>query len=213
MASNKGGCGKSTLAIHLAVTAHMMGCDTVLADLDAHSQTVKEWASIRENTSPLVLSASPEDVPALQQQARDEKFQLMILDCPPCQSPALQSVLAIADLVVAPMQPRFADLQALPHFVNAMAGNYRYTVVLNACTPGLLAQPSTKTREIMALLTKHKIPVADVWLTHREALADALHGGQAIREYAPDTQAALDIQKLWAYLRQQLLATSPHKSA
>ena len=51
--SHKGGTGKSTLAIHLAVEAHKQNLDTLIVDLDHRSSTVAEWAAIRSEKRPL----------------------------------------------------------------------------------------------------------------------------------------------------------------
>lgn len=64
-ASTKGGCGKSTLAIHLAVTAQQAGQDTLLADLNSHSQTAAKWAAERQLDTPTVIWATADDIPTL----------------------------------------------------------------------------------------------------------------------------------------------------
>jgi chromosome partitioning protein len=46
--SHKGEVGKSTLAIHLAVQAHLQGLDRLLVDFDIVSRAASEWASIRQ---------------------------------------------------------------------------------------------------------------------------------------------------------------------
>ena len=55
--SHKGGTGKSTLAIHLAVAAQAEGQEVLLVDLDHHSASVAEWASAREDEQPLAVTA------------------------------------------------------------------------------------------------------------------------------------------------------------
>ena len=201
LASTKGGCGKSTLAIHLAVAAQQAGLDTLLADLDPHSQTAAEWATERDASTPTVIRATADDIQALQQQAQSEAFDLLVLDCPPYIDATVRSATQAADFTLIPTPPRFADLRVIPRVIERT--HPPFAVVLNACPPGLNAQPASKTLEVWQLLTDNKIPVADVWITRREAFADALNGGQAIVEFDTYGKAAAEIRALWAWLQRQ----------
>lgn len=202
LASTKGGCGKSTLAIHLAVTAQQAGQDTLLADLDPHSQTSAEWAAERQIDTPTVIRATADDIPTLQQQARSEEFEVLILDCPPYIDKVVHAATTVADFTLIPAQPRFADIRVLPRVIEQV--NPPFSVVLNACTPGLLGQPSSKTLEAMTLLQDSAIPVAPKWITRREAFADALNSGQAVTEFEHSGKGAREIKALWQWVRQQL---------
>ncbi|MCB1810646.1 MAG: ParA family protein [Candidatus Competibacteraceae bacterium] len=201
LASTKGGCGKSTLAIHLAVCAQLAGRETLLADLDPHSQTVAEWAGEREQSMPTVIRATADDIHALQHQAESENFDLLVLDCPPYLDAVAKAATAAADFTLIPAQPRFADIRVLPRVIETISPPF--AVVLNACTPGLNALPSSKTLEVMALLQDHRIPVASPWITRREAFADALNGGQAVQEFDTHGKAAAEIHRLWDWLQAQ----------
>ena len=201
LASTKGGCGKSTLAIHLAVCAQLAGWETLLADLDPHSQTAAEWAGERASTTPTVIRATADDIQALQQQAQAEGFDLLVLDCPPYLDAVAQAATQAADFTLIPAQPRFADIRVLPRVIEQIS--LPFAVVLNACTPGLNALPSRKTLEVLTLLKDHQIPVVSRWITRREAFADALNGGQAVQEFEAHGKAAAEIQRLWAWLQGQ----------
>ena len=83
LAGQKGGSGKSTVAIHLAALAQSQGRETLLADLDPHSQTAAEWGSERTQALPVIIRATADDLAALLAQAEDEGFDLVLLDLPP----------------------------------------------------------------------------------------------------------------------------------
>lgn len=201
LASTKGGCGKSTLAIHLAVAAQQAGRETLLADLDPHSQTAAEWAAEREAPTPTVIRATADDIHALQQQAQDEGFDLLVLDCPPYIDGVVSAATTAADFTLIPAQPRFADIRVLPRVIERVSPPF--AVVLNGCTPGLNTLPSSKTQEVWVLLRDNAIPVASAWITRREAFADALNGGQAVVEFEAHGKAASEIRVLWAWVQRQ----------
>ena len=201
VSSQKGGSGKSTVAIHLAVAAQASGIETIIADLDPHSQTAAEWASERSSEQPMVVTAHADDIEVLQKQALDEGFGLLILDCPPYVDDVVRLATKLADYTLIPAQPRFADIRTLPRII----GNVHkpYSVILNVCTPGLHGGESTKTREARAVLEDAGIPVAPLHITRREAFSDALNGGTAVFEFEPEGKAAREVAVLWKWLKEQ----------
>jgi len=202
IASQKGGCGKSTLAVHIAVMAEKEGVDTLIADLDPHSQTSAEWALEREAEVPVVVTAHADDIKTLQQQAKEEGFGLLILDCPPYIDKVVKQATEIADYTLIPAQPRFADLRTLPRVIENVAPPF--SVVLNVCTPGINGQESSKTREARKLIEESDIPISRVSIVRREAFSDALNGGEAVIEFESQGKAAKEIQDLWEWLQEEL---------
>lgn len=202
VASQKGGSGKSTIAIHIAVMAQMQGIEVLIADLDPHSQTAAEWAGERDTGSPLVITAHEEDLEALQKQASSEGFGLLVLDCPPYVDSIVKTATKIADFTLIPAQPRFADIRTLPRVVESV--HPPFSVILNACQPGHNGMETTKTREARQLLTDSGIPVAKPTLTRRESLADSLNGGEAVIEFEPNGKAAAEIEQMWNWIKGEL---------
>jgi len=199
VASQKGGSGKSTITIHLAVAAQQAGMDTIVADLDPHSQTSAEWAAERSLEQPLVVTAHAEDIQALQKQAEGEGFDLLILDCPPYVDDVVQMATQVADYTLIPAQPRFADVRTLPRVIESV--KEPYAVILNACTPGPNGMETSKTREVRHLLEDAGIPVAPLHITRREAFADALNGGEAVNEFDPEGKASHEVKTLWKWVQ------------
>lgn len=200
ISSQKGGSGKSTVTIHLAVAAANSGMDVLVADLDPHSQTAAEWASERELDTPLVVKANTQDIVQLTAQAKEEGFDLLIFDCPPYVDDVVKVATEVADYTLIPAQPRFADIRTLPRVIDNVAPPF--AVVLNACQVGLNGQESSKTREARMLLEEAGIFVAPLHITRREAFADALNGGTAVYEFEPGGKAAKEIDRLWSWLQE-----------
>jgi len=203
IASQKGGCGKSTLAIHIAVMAEQQGLEVIVADLDPNSQTSAEWASERTSQTPIVVRAHTDDIKDLKNQAQDEGFHLLILDCPPYIDKVVMNATKIADYTLIPSQPRFADLRTLPRVIENV--DPPYSVILNACTPGLSGQESSKTREARLILKQENIPTSNISIVRREAYSDALNGGEAVIEFQSQGKAAKEISNLWSWLQEELI--------
>jgi len=202
IAGQKGGSGKSTIAIHIAVAAEKQGYEVIIADLDPHSQTAAEWASERTTQRPVVVKLSIKDIKDLQQQAIIEGFNLLILDCPPYIDDVVTEATHFSDFTLIPAQPRFADLRTLPRVIEKV--HPPFSVVLNSCGAGLSGQESSKTTEARRLLKQSNIPVSHVSIIRREAFTDALNGGEAVVEFESHGKAANEVNKLWNWLQEEL---------
>src|SRR5260370_23159119 len=80
--SQKGGAGKTTVAIHLAVAAEQRGMNTAIFDLDPQASAAS-WADKRKNPSPAVVSAQAARLPGLLEQAAAQFADLVIIDSAP----------------------------------------------------------------------------------------------------------------------------------
>jgi chromosome partitioning protein len=197
--SHKGGTGKSTLSIHLAIQAQSEGRDTLLVDLDSHSSTVAEWASIRTDKHPLAVTAKVSDITELQQQASGEGFDLLILDCPPYLNDDTDQITRLADYTILPTSPRFTDICTFPKNIEKI--HQPYSVVLNSCTPDPVGQTSFKTTQVYQMLNDSGIPVSPVHIIRLEAFTEALNYGQGVTEYQSNGKASKQIKMLldWLY--------------
>ena len=198
--SHKGGTGKSTLAIHLAVQAYTEGLEVLLVDLDHHSATVAEWASIRTQNQPVVVTASPSDIPELKQQAMEEGFDLLMLDCSPYYNDDTMRISELADITIIPTAPRFAEISSLPKGIDKVQPPLM--VVLNSCTPDNQETVSFKTVQVREILEEHNIPVSHVHVTRLEAFTESLNYGQGVAEYQPDGKASIQVKALLEWLNQ-----------
>jgi len=196
--SHKGGVGKSTLAIHLSVQAKQQGLETLLVDLDNISSTASEWASMREDQQPVVVTAELSDIAELHQQATDESFDLLILDCPPYLTDEILDVSRVAAFTLLPVSPRFSELQSLSKYIHLL--NQPTSVILNSCVADSDEEESFKTSEVRSMLEEHDIAVSPVSISRLEVLTDALNSGHAVCEYQPDGEAAVQVHELLEWI-------------
>jgi chromosome partitioning protein len=95
--SRKGGVGKTTLALHLAVLAQQAGRRTLLIDLDPQRSAAAWW---RARDTPLLVETEPEKFRALLDSAEADGIDLMVIDTRPSAEADAVHVATLADLIV-----------------------------------------------------------------------------------------------------------------
>ena len=80
--SQKGGAGKTTLAVHLATAAASAGHTAAIIDLDPQA-TAASWGDRRATGAPEVISGQAARLPALVNAARENGADFLVLDTAP----------------------------------------------------------------------------------------------------------------------------------
>lgn len=197
--SQKGGAGKTTLAVNLAVAAELRNVPTVLIDLDPQS-SAKTWQDIRaKKDSPFVVSAQASRLDEVIEVSRTNGAGLVIIDTAPHSESAALGAARAADLVLIPCRPAILDLKAIGTSGDLAALAKREAVVVLNAVPhqGKLAD------EAAEAVRSYGLVVAPVKLTQRAAYVHSLTAGQAVQEFEPDGKAAQEIDELykWTYTR------------
>jgi chromosome partitioning protein len=197
--SQKGGAGKTTLAVHLAVYAEQSGLTTAVIDLDPQA-TAAKWGDRREETPPEVISAQAVRLPQLLTTASEGGADLTIIDTAPNSDSTALAAAKVADLILIPCRPATFDLDAIGTTVDmAKLANVSAVVVLNAVpTRGTLAD------EARAVVAGYGVPVAPVHMHQRAAYANAVIDGRAVQEYEPNGKAAEEISRLHGWICSQV---------
>jgi chromosome partitioning protein len=194
--SQKGGSGKTTLGVHLAVCAEMNGLNTVIIDLDPQSSSLA-WRKNRKNETPDVLAAQPEQLAALLEKAREIKTDLVLVDTAPHSDKAAAVAAQFADLVLIPCRPSILDINAIQSTLNILKlVDTKTAIVLNAIpSHGAREQEARDALETLA-------PIAPVAIYNRVAYFDAMNDGRSVQEYDPRGKAAEEIQSLYKWIIQ-----------
>ena len=199
--SQKGGAGKTTIAINLAGAAEASGLSTVVVDLDPQA-SAKEWHDLRSHSAaPVVISAQPARLAAVLKDARDAGADLCIIDTAPHSETAALSAAKVADLVLIPCRPSYMDLVAMATSVELVTIARRPAMfVLNAVRPGDKSSPRQAEESLVSL---HAIPVAAARVGHRAAFVRSVPEGKTVCELDADSPAAREIRDLF-------VLTCPH---
>jgi chromosome partitioning protein len=199
LASQKGGSGKTTLSGHLAVQAQRAGAGpVVLIDIDPQG-SLSDWWNEREAEMPAFAQTSVARLMTDLDDLRAQGFKLAVIDTPPAITAAIQSVIAVAELIVIPTRPSPHDLRAAGATVDLCerAGKPLMFVV-NAATP-----KARITSEAAVALSQHGT-VAPVTLHHRTDFAASMIDGRTVMEADPRSKSAAEIEALWSYVHDRL---------
>lgn len=202
--SQKGGTGKTTLTLHLAVAAERAGQTAAVIDLDPQA-SASGWSDARQSETPAVVPVPSARLTHALEAAAAGGASIAFIDTAPHASDAALASAEAADLVLIPCRPGILDLQAIGMTARAvkLAGTPAY-VLLNAMpsrAPNVLA-------DARAAVAVHGLEVAPVITQQRAAYAHALIGGQTAQEYEPAGKAADEIERLYVWLQDELAKTS-----
>lgn len=203
--SRKGGSGKTTLAIHLAVLAQAGGRRVLLIDLDPQA-SASAWWQARAETTPQMEQSDPGRLGTLLETARTAGVDLAIIDTRPSVEADAAQVAALSDFVLIPTRPAILDLRAILATLDIVkGGHHRAGIVLNACQAarGGVGEASA-TNDARKALKAFGVPVAPATIVQRAALSHALVGGMAVSETEPDGKAAKEIRALWRFVEKEL---------
>lgn len=198
--NQKGGVGKTTLALHLTTAFHHHGYNTMLLDLDPQS-SASEWYDSRGDELPPVRSIQPARLDKAIDQAREIDTDLIVLDTAPHTEVTALAAARLADLVIIPCQPKIMDLRAmrrtadLIRLVKAPA-----FVVLN----GVPHQGTVADEAAESIETDLGLGVAPVRLGYRVAYDRSLIAGQTAQELEPQGKAAQEIEALYMWACQHV---------
>src|SRR3954462_568513 len=109
--TQKGGSGKSTLCISLAVAAQEAGRSVCILEMDRQA-TVSDWAEHRYADTPEVAQIDATQLDDIMQRLRVSDFDYVFIDTPGVDSPGSPGATRAAALCVTPCRPPPADLWA-----------------------------------------------------------------------------------------------------
>jgi chromosome partitioning protein len=192
--SQKGGSGKTTIAVHLAVCAERAGLPTLILDLDPQGSATA-WLKRRGEEVPEVMKADPGQLAGLLKRAEEGGAGLVIIDTAPHSDRAAAVAAQLADLVLIPCRPAAFDVDAISSTLNiTKLTNVKTAIVLNAIpTRGVYAE------EVRAGLSEVAI-VGPINLYQRAAYFNAVNDGRSVEEYEPKGKAAEEIRALFKWV-------------
>jgi chromosome partitioning protein len=198
--AQKGGTGKTTLALSLAVAAQEAGQVAVIIDLDPQA-TACNWGDRRKLEAPVIVDAQPARLVRALEKAEESGVDLALIDTPARSEQSALAAAKAADLVVIPCRPQIYDLETLPNsreIVN-LAGKKPSLVLLNAVPPW----PGRQEEALEAAKT-FEMPVCPKMLGHRAAFGDAAALGRSVLEYDSTGKAAEEVREVYKYIMRQL---------
>ena len=191
--AQKGGTGKTTLALSMAVAAQRAGRTVAIIDLDPQA-SASNWGDRRKANQPAIVSAQPARLPQILEAAEESGADLIVIDTPPRAEHAAIAAARAAHLVLVPCRPSIFDLETFSTTLDLIAavGSKPLAAVLNA-----VPTRGQKRQQAEQALKELDISVCPEVFGARVAFDHANTVGLSAQEYEPASKAAEEIQNVY----------------
>ena len=194
LVTQKGGAGKTTLAINCAIAAERKKKRVLILDLDPQASS-EGWYQDREADSPLLAKIDSWALPEAITKAQSANFDYVIIDTPGRDEPSTTAAIRAADFCIIPCRPTPVDLKAVPPTVATINRLKKSAVFVLTQTP----PRGERVREAEAGLSMLGI-VSPVRIVARASYQDAHGAGLGVLEYEPEGKAAAEVRMLWDWI-------------
>ena len=202
--NQKGGVGKTTLAVHVAAALARNGARVLLIDADPQGSAL-DWATCRAADSLFPVIGFPKPKLHKEVPAHVPHYDYILIDGPPRVNELARSAIMAADLVVIPVQPSPYDVWAAKDIVDLIhdATTYRENIKSVFVINRRIVNTAIG-RDVAEALAGYDIPVLATQIGQRVAFAESAANGSTVLEDAPGSLASKEILALAEELRGQL---------
>jgi chromosome partitioning protein len=198
--SRKGGSGKTTLSVNLALMAFLAGRKVMLADIDPQ-RSASDALRARAEPGPVLAEINAGKLFHARSSALREHYDYLFIDTPASPEADVAQAVNAADLCLVVGRPSFLDLAPIVRSAEAVRrlGKTGFVVLNQAHTNRQDVAP-VAFPEIMEALRFCGLPLAPHGLRSREAFQKAMAHGRCVAEHEPGSPAGRDLERLWAYV-------------
>jgi len=204
--TQKGGSGKSTLCVSLAVAAQEAGHGVAILEMDRQG-TTSQWATARQGEAPEVAQITADKLDNTLERIRGGEYDFVFIDTPGIDSPGTTAAIRAADFCLLPCRPTPADLRGVaPTLATIHRLGKDFAFILNQTPPkSYRVRDTAEGLKILGML-------AEVNVVMRNDHQDAMGTGQGVTELNPEGAAAEEIRRLWQWIDNRTKAL-PHVQA
>lgn len=207
VANEKGGVGKTTIAVNLAAMCVLAGKETLLIDTD-RQESASAWAAVRHEShvTPKVTCLAKTGKVGFDIATLRDKFDVIIVDAGGRDSLEMRQAMAVCDLTLIPIKPAQFDVWSLSRMVqliNEITERMNAPVNAKAFINGASSNPSVReTQEVKEALKDYQeiFPTLNTVITERIAFRKAAREGQGVFELPSsmsDPKANLELIQLY----------------
>jgi len=198
----KGGGGKTTTGLNLAVAAAEQGLASVIIDIDQQANAAK-WKDRRKSENVAVIGALQSRIKQTLETARSHGADFVVIDSPGHNDSAAMETVRASDIVLLPVEPQMFHFDTLPSMRDLirMAGDKPTFLLINKLHPAASVQ-AEKLKKMMG--EAYSMPVCPVHLSRLDIYATSADLGLTPLEQDPKGKAALEIRSLYDFVCQQV---------
>lgn len=194
--SQKGGTGKTTLAVNLAAVAEAAGHVALVIDTDPQA-TASQWGSWRSDRAPEVIDSAPPRIQHKVASARTQGATFIVIDTPPHADSAASCAVEAADLVLIPCRPSAFDLAAIRTTISLVRLFDKVAYIVFTAGP---PHAPRMYDEAVELVRGFGIEPCPQVLPDRAVYRHASAAGASVIEFEPDGKAAAEIAALHMWI-------------
>lgn len=190
--SQKGGAGKTTLAVNLAVLLEQNSKAVLLLDLDPQASS-SYWSDSRSQTVPVVVAAQQNRLHQLLETGRENGADFVIIDTAPHSESAAFESSQVADIVIIPCRAGILDIRAIQSSLNICKLTEKTPYVLLNALPfrGSIAEEAVQAiRQIGGVVMNSSVG-------QRIAFNHAMTAGLGVVEYEPKGKASIEMHEIF----------------
>jgi len=202
--SQKGGAGKTTLAVNLAAAAQDAGTIALIVDTDPQA-TASQWAAWRQDKPPEVIDSPPPRLAVKIRQAREQGAEWIVIDTPPHADSAARAAVEVADLVLIPCRPSAFDLSAIETTAKLVQLLRKPAYVVFVAGPPNAFRVYQEAGELVESYGTRPCPLQ---IPDRAAYRHASAEGRTVMELEPAGKAAEDIRQIYKWACRQVVVST-----
>lgn len=194
--NQKGGVGKTTLALHIATGLSQKGSKCLVIDADKQGSAL-DWGASREEPPLFPILGLPKATLHREVLRVAKDYDHVIIDSPPHANDVARSAIMASDLIIIPVQPSPYDVWASEETVTLVSEaaplkeNLKTAFVINRKIVNTAIG-----RDVVDTLSNYEFPVLSSQICQRVAFAESAATGKTVLEIEPESLAAHEIQAL-----------------
>lgn len=194
--NQKGGVGKTTLAVHLATALAKRGARVLMVDADPQGSGL-DWSASRTGEPLFPVIGLPKPTIHRELPSLSPDFAHIVIDGPPRVYDVARSAIMASDLVLIPVQPSPYDVWAAKEIVDLLSEAAAFKDSLKKAF--VINRKIVNTaigRDVTEALAEYDLPVLKAEICQRVSFAESAAQGRTVIETDPESLASKEINAL-----------------